>query len=105
MQTSSLDSPFSDGNKHRYLLRKETNNATGLDVYQDANAQAKTTGSDQAFSDTIDFDVNPVQIGRMQFNGGFDTDYLNGIVDDIVIYSSALSSSEIQDDYDIQPWS
>jgi len=31
--------------------------------------------------------------------------YWPGVVDDVILYDSALTSSEIQDDYNIQPWS
>jgi hypothetical protein len=105
VETSSLDSTFSDGNKHRYVYNKTSNSASGLVIWQDAVQQSMSTVTDAAFDNTIDFDLNPVQLCRTQFNGGFVTDYLVATIDDVVIYQSSLSSSEIQDDYDIQPWS
>jgi hypothetical protein len=105
VETPSLDSPISDGNLHRYLFNKTSNSASGLEVYQDAVKQSKTiTSSASTFGNVIDFDLNGVQMLRKQFNGGFTTSPLTGTIDNIVIYDSSLSSSEIQDDFDLQPW-
>jgi hypothetical protein len=104
VETSSLDSNFSDGNKHRYVYNKTSNSASGLEIWQDTAQQSMTTNKDQAFDNPIDFDMNPVQLGRMQFNGGYDTDYLDVNVDDPIIYSDSLSRNQIQDDYNLQPW-
>jgi len=103
-ETSGLDSVFSDGNKHRYAFRKSSNSDSGLGLYQDATDQPMVVNSNQSFGNVIDFDLNAVQLGRMAFNGGFTGRNINMVVDDVVIYTTALSSSEIQDDYDIQPW-
>lgn len=105
VETSSLDSTFSDGNFHRYLFNKTSNSASGLEIYQDGVQQATSGSSSGTFNNVINFDLNGVQLLRQQFNGGFTTDPIAGTVDNIIIYDSALSQAEIQDDFDLQPWS
>lgn len=103
-QKYTLPSAADNSTKHRYLFNKTSNADSGLELYQDTTACSGTVKGSGTFDNVKDFDVQPVQLFRTKFNGGFDTDYLNGILDDVIIYNDSLTSGQIADDYNIQPW-
>lgn len=97
--------PTFDGNPHRYVFNKTANNAAGMEIHEDASQLSDTDGADQAFDNPSDFDAQPISLLRELNSGGFDTEYLNATIDDVIFYDSDLTSQQIQDDYDRQPWS
>lgn len=94
--------PVDDGTKHRVVCNKTANSASGMTVYVDTAADSMTQVFDGAYDSTADFSV-AFTWGSVN-NNGSPQDFVGATMDDPIIYSSSLSSSEIQDDYNVQPW-
>jgi hypothetical protein len=101
----SLESQSSvdDGAKHRWLLNAVDPTNNSLEIWIDATDDSGAYTNEDAPSNFIDF--NEVFASFAVNARGSLTQYIDAIGDDIIIYDSPLSSSEIQDDYDAQPWS
>lgn len=96
----SSDNSFDDGTRRRVLWNKTSNSATGLELHIDGSAASYSTFSSGTLSSTSDFSKN---IGLLsQQSGSNPTD---SVIDDVVVYQTSLSSSEITDDYQRQNWS
>lgn len=93
-----------DTNKHRLVFNKTGNQASDLEIWQDNTNVSVTVQNDQSFSNVKDFDLQPVVVGYKQFNGGYASGYKDYIVDDLRICDSSLNSTEIDTDYQNQPW-
>jgi len=93
-----------DGAKHRVLLNKTQNSGGGgNDIYIDNTQVSTTVDLDQGFSSVSDFTA-PLYLFARSTNGT-DEFHTPGVLDDVIFYGSSLSSSEISDDYNLQPWS
>jgi len=90
-----------DGNKHRVLFNINDPSANDVDVHTDAVAGTNTIRGDGPTMG--DLTETMLLFARNRDTG--EDSYWPGVVDDVILYDSALSSSEIQDDYNIQPWS
>ena len=71
------------------------NSSDGLNLYINTNAQ---TGSEQVVNGTAE--SNFIVGARSDLNGSF----LDGRLDDIIIYDTELDTNEIDQDYNAQPW-
>lgn len=92
-----------DGTKHRVVINKTANTGDGVTVYDDTTAASNhVVGVDEGFTNPGDFDY-PVSIFGWN-NRGSVLDIPDSVIDDVVIYGSSLTSDEIQQDYDAQPW-
>jgi hypothetical protein len=92
-----------DGSKYRIVFNKTANSASGLEIYVNASQDSTTTNADEAFDNTDDFNVNYPFCAHNA--GGSITDHSDIALDDYIIANDSLTSSEIQNDYDRQPWS
>jgi len=93
-------SDVNDGDKHRVVMATD-GTSDNTEIWQDGS---ENTGIDSTGSgdDWNDFDDDFYFFGRN--NSGIDG-AMDGVIDNIMICDEILSSSEIQDDYDNQPWS
>jgi hypothetical protein len=89
----------------RVLFNKKTNDASNFEVYFNNTAQSlNILENNSGYS-------GPQFNGDLYFFGYHDIGLSDGsrfqdvIMDDVIFYDSSLSSSEIQDDYNAQPWS
>jgi hypothetical protein len=97
---------FDDGSKHRVVYNKTANSASGLEIWVDGTNENVNVGSDQNYGSGAlpDFDK------AVQFfaTHGWDDSTFNhfqGTLDNIILCDDSLTSTEIQNDYDRQPWS
>lgn len=90
---TGIGSADTDTNRHRYLI---TVDAGTIKIYQDTSDVSSTSTTNSALTSGS----NALFFGD---RGGTGVPY-DGRLDDIIIYDSVLSSSEIQSDFDIQPW-
>lgn len=92
---------LNDGAKHRVVVQGSGVTASEMEIYVDSEADYQTIRNDATFGSYADF-ANPVDFLDSTDNvslGG-----LAGDIDNLIAYGSPLSTSEIQDDYDNQPW-
>jgi len=97
----TTDASVTDGNKHRVVVVKTGNSAGGVQIYQDTTALSMSNQRDQGFSNVSDFTDGLFSLAVN--DGGVQGPY-GGIMDNLIIADDSWSSSEIQDDYDQQPW-
>ena len=91
---------IADGNKKRVAFVKRGNSKDDLEVWLNAT-QSGEVGN---FGGTIRNDFRNFNT-PLRFLSSDGSRYLNGTVDNPIIYDTALSATEIQDDYNKQPWS
>lgn len=99
VRTESSQS-INDGGKHHIVFNKTGNDDNGLEIYIDASEDYITVESG-----TLE-DEPSLNAGRMfcrELNG-LDV-FLEGVIDNVLVYEDSLTESEIQDRYDAQPWS
>ena len=85
--------------KIRLVINKTSN--TNIDFYVNATQQSAVTDRNEGYNQTQDL-ATPFFFFK---RGSLDDNYYDGIMDNAIFYDAPLSSSEIQDDYDRQPWS
>lgn len=89
---------YVDGARRRYLVTSPDGTPQNARIYVDGTEVATVVSRNDGSISMVDFSANFVH-----FNGvGV---YLNAVQDDIILYDSELSGSEVQDDYNAQPWS
>lgn len=98
-----------DGNPHRVVIQKTGGSSTtdsDMEFYIDGNGPTGTnTEYDQGYGSQGDFTE---EVGLFAKNrGGSYQDYLDATIDNFTVWKNygALSSQEITDDYNNQPWS
>jgi hypothetical protein len=93
-----------DGNPHRVVVQREsdTNDASALAIYVDGSNQSLTTNTNGSLV-TADFRI-PVYTHARNLEGSVDGE-LSATLDNIQVRTDSLTTSEISDDYDNQPWS
>ena len=98
-QTRTADGGLiDDGNPHRVVCVIPEVDANNFEVYVDADSKAMDVRRD--FSSASSFLDGEVAL--FSENGGA---HLNGIMDDVIIYDEAIGQSDVDSDYDSQPWS
>jgi len=85
------------------VFNKTANSASGLNIYVDKTSLPTTAVSDDSGFSPGDF-VDPLNLFANN-SAGPDAFHTDAVLDDIIIYGDSLTSGEITDDYDIQPWS
>jgi hypothetical protein len=98
----ATDSVFSDGSKKRLVLNKITNDPNNWEIHINGSEVPASVERDQGFSNPTDFDAPVYHFARNE--SGVDRPF-EGELDDVILANESLSSTEIQDDYDRQPWS
>lgn len=102
-RVATNNSIFDDGTKHRVVCQRLSNSgASNLEIYDNTTNLPLSVDSDQGATNFIDFQSPFVTHARS--NGGTTGRHMDVIIDDLIIYDSPLSSTEIQGDYNIQPW-
>jgi len=92
-----------DGGKYRVVINKTGNDGTDIEIWINKTEESSSPVFTQNnFQNPTDFDGNFALFARN--NAGTIEENLDAILDDVIIYNDSLSSSEIQDDYNIQPW-
>lgn len=90
----SYDSVSSD-TKYRVLVTYDgTSPSVYVNTTQGSGTNTLSNGATGA----------PLRLGRELDNSAVDLDS-DAVIDDVIVYDSVLTSSEIQQDYDAQPWS
>lgn len=100
---ATTNSTFNDGSKHRLVINVPDSSASNFEFYVDNSSKATTVQSSEGASSFSDFS-GPVYIHVENDSGSLNNPH-KGKLDDVIIFDSTLSSQEIQDDYDRQPWS
>jgi len=86
---------ISTGQKYRAVVNADASG--GVELYLNNSQETlTTTGADVASGDQYRFGASAGSSSAFQFEG---------VIDNFIIYDRQLSSSEIQDDFDAQPWS
>jgi len=99
---AGTDSTFNDGTNHRVVVQKASNgNANDFEFFVDTNSESFTVQGNDISSDNFSNLGANLKFG----DRGDDNSRYDGLLDDVIITDSKLSSSEIQDDFDRQPWS
>lgn len=101
------ENSYNDGTPHRIAWRNPTTNPSHNDVeiFVDASSQDLSTEDTGSVSNHTEWNtVWPLFARVGNENGGYDNFY-NGILDNIIICDESLTESEIQHDYNRQPWS
>lgn len=83
-----------DGNRHRVVLNKTSNGASGLDIWTDQTQRSTTTATDQAFSAPTDFDRDFTLFAAN--DQGSITNNSDTILDDFCMFGGSLTQSEIE---------
>jgi hypothetical protein len=94
---------WSDGAKHRVVSRFDSSN-TGdnrVEIYDNTSAQSAAVEKEDSL-DSPSITSNFYMFARN--SAGSPTSYFDGILDDFIIYNKPLTIQEIQDDYNLQPW-
>jgi len=94
---------INDGDKHRVAITKSGDNGSDINIYVDDSQDSTNVSFDNLNSNTSDFNT-PFYIFARNL-GGADDSHVPGVIDDLILYDEALTSSEVSDDYNIQPWS
>jgi hypothetical protein len=92
-----------DGSKHRFVIQRSGASSSDVEFWRDASQQ--TTNIVESNTCNFSFNGTPTPYFVAQNNNGADS-YLNTNIDNIIFgeRGTTLSSTEIQDDYDNQPW-
>lgn len=97
---TSSGSIFDDNKKHRVVVQtSEPSKSSKYEVYNNTNSLSLSINKNQGADNFSNFDT-PLSTHYLPNFG----QYFNGIIDDIIIYDSALSSKDIQSDYNAQSW-
>ena len=96
-------SPIEDGSPHRVVVNKTGTAGTEYEIWFDGSEQSVTVVQDNGPSSFSDFQYALTYFGR-NVRGSIDK-HLNGVVDNPLVFNSSLSSQQISNDYDRQPWS
>jgi hypothetical protein len=99
------ESNYVNGGLFRVAVVKETNDATNYRVYlngEEDNTMVHPDGNQAVSENFIDFD-HPWTLLAYNDQGEPEA-HVTGALDDVVIYSEALSADQVQQDYDRQDW-
>ena len=99
------DDTYNDGEKHRLAFRKSGNSASDLSIFVDAVEVDTSVGRDQSFADTGETEFSQPFSTHADYNDDSPRRHLAGVVDNLIPCQGSLSASDIQSDYDAQPWS
>lgn len=95
---------INDGNPHRVVLNKTSNTASGFEIHVDTTQESTSTYNDDGISATGTATHDFPFFARRLSDGGLDR-YADVLLDDIIFFDDSLSSQQITDDFDRQPWS
>lgn len=94
---------WNDGNTHRVALRKQPGDtADTLDIFVDGARVSTTIEKDTALTG-FSFSQSLYLFARHYSNT--DSYHLNGIIDDVILFPTDLTSTQIEEDYNAQVWS
>lgn len=96
----STDTTYDDGARRRVVLNKTGNTESGLAIYVDGSSVATSNVRTGTLSSASDFTQN---FGILSQEGG--TNPSDATIDDLVVYQTSLTTAQITDDYQRQPWS
>lgn len=92
-----------DGSKHRIVLNLNNSDVSGWEVYVDSSTISTTVDQDNTPHPIVDFTQ---EFFTHCFNNqGSDSNHVTATIDEPMFGSGNLTSSEVQNDYDRQPWS
>ena len=89
---------FNDGEKHRIFLNKTGNSATDISVFLNGSQLSTEILSDE------DFDSKPNYNEFYFFSRGGGANH-DGVLDNFIIFDDSLTESQIQKEFNNQPWS
>jgi len=98
------NSSFADGDKHRLVINKTSNDTSGLQIWIDEVQQSTSSYSfsSNGYSSPNDFDRS---VYMFAINSGFTDRSFSGILDNVIVINDSLTQTEIEEDYENQPWS
>jgi hypothetical protein len=89
-----------DGNKHRVVMEKTANSGSdAIDIWVDNSQQSTTVDVDQGFSSPDDY-TDDWQWFADSLNDG----NVAAIIDNCILLDGGVTSSEVDEDYNDQPW-
>ena len=91
---------YDDGTRHRVVINKTGNDANDVRIWVDNSDVDQTVSADDNPTNYSNFSEEVWFHGR---SGDGRIDY-EGVIDNVVVYDSSLSNSEIEKDYNAQPW-
>jgi hypothetical protein len=98
----------SDGNNHRVVVNRTGNSTANTEIYVDGSQETtQPVASDNGGSlgSISNFSLDFLLFARTSSNTGNPDNHYNGILDDVIIFDSSLSSAQISEDFNRQPWS
>jgi hypothetical protein len=95
----ATDSTFADGNKHRVVVNGDGTDASNIQIAVDGSFVNVSSYANGTLNDSYQ-DLAQSGFGNLGQGGS-----VVSTMDDYIIYDSHLSSEQVQDDYDRQPWS
>jgi len=93
-----------DGGTHRICIVMRGTAAQDIECYVDASEVTNKTIDQDSGTPSVTFSKDLYLFAANYRTSGDDFHY-TGVIDDLVLYDDELSSSEIQDDFNLQPWS
>jgi hypothetical protein len=94
---------ITDGTPHRCVFNKKTNTVSNWELWIDGNNDSITIHRNAWSGANMEDSTDPLPLLASYRTGSLDG-RLSGIVDDIIVFDDALLTSQIQTDYDRQPW-
>jgi len=98
------DTTHTDGGTYRICINKTGDTAGDIQFWTNGSEDSTSIDADDTVSNTENFDKNVVFFARRNHSGDV-MDYMDGLLDNIIICDDSVSSSDISSDYDSQPWS
>ena len=107
LQVSTNSTVIGATGKHRVVCNLITlDGTTDVEIWVNGSETTTTVDRDGTFNGSFSSNrMDPILFGRTD-NGSATPSY-DGVVDNVILgqLGTTLSASEIQDDYDVQPWS
>jgi hypothetical protein len=100
---AEADSAVDDGSKYRVVVNKTGNAATDVDFYINTSVSGSQIRDNGFNSGSVEDFTHDVTIFARNSSGSLGS-YLDATLDDLIVYGNSLSTSEVQTDYDAQPW-
>lgn len=86
-----------DGNKHRVVWICDGLTGSDWRLYVDNTEVSTTVDRDEGLSEFVD---EPMYM----FSTGEGNNYITAVLDDVIIYGDLLTATEVDGDYNAQPW-
>ena len=97
------DNDVNDDNEYRVVFNKISNSASDWEIWTNGTEDNVTVERDEGLSSFVNF-TEPFSLFAQNDDGSTDRP-IDAIMDNFTVYEDSLTSQEIEDDYNNQPWS